>query len=97
MQENIMCSHGHAVVRTCDRHLFTRVLVGSPRLVPDPSFFGKQTYWGIRCCGKPMKKMKKMQVVRCDNCRVEEELVVDSYYAQCSCCGRQFHLSSGVE
>ncbi len=84
------CPHGR-----CLNHDPEWENIGKERYEPDPGFFGfLKTYRTTRCCGKPMRRYKIMQMRRCKKCRRTEDHQVDWGIAFCRCCGYHFDNSN---
>lgn len=84
----VKCPHGQCVHGRCLGHGPEWENSGEKRREPYPGIFGLKTYWLVRCCGKPMARMKVVQTRKCRKCGRSEDHVTDYYLALCSCCGR---------
>ncbi len=90
-------SHGECVHGECVNHHPEWEKVGEERSEPILGKdwlgrFKKETYWNTQCCGKPMKKLIRLQRVRCTKCGQQKDHCgsarLGTYVGLCSCCGR---------
>lgn len=95
---NQKCTHKQCDHGRCLNHSPEWKNIGEKRLEPNPIVFG---WWKIslfnRCCGKPMLRMKEVQLKKCKKCGRQEYQVENYYINLCSCCGRHFTDSSAYE
>ena len=83
LYSNVICEHG-----MCHDHDPEWANVGGKKLIPSPGWLGKKTYSSVRCCGKPMLRMQKVQLQQCVKCGRPRYDILERYVALCSCCGR---------
>lgn len=86
------CPHG-----MCLNHNPEWAVVKEAEYLPNPiSILGilwYSIYATVRCCGKPMRRMKKIRLVQCKKCGRTKEEILDDEVGFCECCGFHKHVA----
>lgn len=84
---HVRCEHGK-----CLNHKPDWEPIGGIQLEAKSSIIGLKTFWLTWCCGKPMKRVKKVKRYQCRQCGRKKSFVyrmniADESLAYCRCCG----------
>lgn len=87
--------------RQCLNHNPEWENVGEERLVPNPislllGMMALRTYQNIKCCNKPMMRLKIVQTAQCKKYRRTTDTNRRNV-ALCSCCGDYYYVHFGGE